>query len=220
MRETVGRCLHEAFKMTSEQEDIKKLQNTFCELLEEENKTVAAALAEHIDIIIIKYANQYTVSQVKDEPDASPSEKEFGFNHSNTLGGKISQLDFTSAAKSNKPTGGLKKQATFQNVIGKEEDSETSRGLSKYIILSEYKRELVYQELLPKLEHFNQNISTMMSLWREHAAFLTNFSECLHLFHVPEIHDALVPTLMKHIEGGNNALRIASCKCIVKILIH
>ena len=64
-------------------------------------------------IIIIKYANQYTVSQVKDEPDASPSEKEFGFNHSNTLGGKISQLDFTSAAKSNKPTGGLKKQATF-----------------------------------------------------------------------------------------------------------
>ena len=43
-----------------------------------------------------------------------------------------------------------------------------------------------------------------MSLWREHAAFLNNFSETLHHFHVPEIHDALVPTLMKHIEGGNN----------------
>ena len=60
----------------------------------------------------------------------------------------------------------------------------------------------------------------MMSLWREHAAFLNNFSECLQLFHVPEIHDALVPTLMKHIEGGNTALRQASCKCMVKILIH
>lgn len=109
-------CLHEAFQMTTDQEDIKKLQNTFCELLEEENKTVAAALAAHINIIIVKYANQYTVSQVTDEPDPSPSEKDLPFCHSNTLGGKVSQLDFTSAAKNNK-SNGLKKQATFQNVM-------------------------------------------------------------------------------------------------------
>lgn len=105
-------------------------------------------------------------------------------------------------------------------MVDDKEELDTSRDLSKYIIMPEYKRELVYQELLPKLENYNQNISAMMSLWREHAAFLNNFSECLHLFHVPEIHDALVPVLMKHIEGGNTALRQASCKCMVKILIH
>jgi len=52
MRETVAACLHEGFKLTSDHEDIKKLQETFCELLEEENKTVAAVLAENIDVII------------------------------------------------------------------------------------------------------------------------------------------------------------------------
>ena len=130
--------------MTTEQEDIKKLQSTFCELLEEENKTVTAALAAHINIIIVKYANQYTVSQVKDEPEASPMEKDLPFCHSNTLGGKVSQLDFTSATKNNK-SNGIKKQATFQNVIlQQDEGSETSRDLSKYIILPEYKREFVY----------------------------------------------------------------------------
>ena len=50
-------CLHEGFKLTGEDEDCKKLQVTFCELLEEENKTVASKLAEHIDVIIKRYAN-------------------------------------------------------------------------------------------------------------------------------------------------------------------
>ena len=62
MRETVAACLHEGFILTSDQEDNKKLQVTFCELLEEENKTVASALAANIDVIIKKYANAYAVS--------------------------------------------------------------------------------------------------------------------------------------------------------------
>jgi len=86
--------------------------------------------------------------------------------------------------------------------------------------MPEYRRELIYQELLPKLEAYNQTMSLMMSLWREHAAFLNNFAECLHLFHVPEVHDALVQTLLRHIHGGNTALRQASCKCLVNILIN
>ena len=45
--------MHEGFKLTSDDEDCKKLQVTFGELLEEDNKEVAAALAENIDVIII-----------------------------------------------------------------------------------------------------------------------------------------------------------------------
>jgi len=37
---------------------------------------------------------------------------------------------------------------------------------------------------------------------------------------VPEIQDVFVPTLIKHIHGGNTALRQASCKCLVRILVH
>lgn len=52
MRETVAACLHEGFKLMSDDEDISKLQVTFCELLEEENNTVACALGLNIDVII------------------------------------------------------------------------------------------------------------------------------------------------------------------------
>ena len=88
MRETVASCLHEGFKLTTDHEDIKKLQVTFCELLEEENKTVAAALASHIDVIIVKYANAHAISQVKvADPGDSPSNAadKYSFQHSNTI---------------------------------------------------------------------------------------------------------------------------------------
>ena len=113
-------------------------------------------------------------------------------------------MDFSSATRagiSSKQLG-LKKQSTYNNVLDQcDNDSNDvkSRDISKYIILPEYKQEYIYQELLPRIENYNQNISTMMSLWREHAAFLNNFAECLQLFHVPEIHDALVSTLFNHI---------------------
>jgi hypothetical protein len=137
------------------------------------------------------------------EPDQSPNAANdaFGFKHCNTIPGKISTMDFSSATKAGTSSKqfGLKKQATYNNVMTPEpkDDSDKScRDTSKYIILPEYKSEFIYQELLPKLENYNQVISSNLSLWREHAAFLHNFSECIPLFHVPEIHDAIVPTLM------------------------
>ena len=147
----------------------------------------------------------------------------YSFMHANTIGGKLSALDFSTASKgvSSKQLG-FKKSTTINNVLDAAQDanSDRSRDVSKYIILPEYRKELIYQELLPKLEAYNQTLSMMMSLWREHAAFLNNFSECIHLFHVPEVHDAMVQTLFRHIHGGNTALRHASCKCLVNILIH
>ena len=75
---------------------------TFGELLEEENKEVAAALAEHIDVIIVRYANKHAINQVQiGDPEASPKDSvdKYNFIHSNTLGGKVSALDFSTATK-------------------------------------------------------------------------------------------------------------------------
>ena len=73
IRKTVAAALHEGFKLTGDDEDCKKLQVTFCELLEEDNKEVAAALAENIDVIIKKYANKHAISQVIVAEDQSPN---------------------------------------------------------------------------------------------------------------------------------------------------
>ena len=51
-------------------------------------------------------------------------------------------------------------------------------------------------------------------------AFLHKLSGQIHLFHVPEIQDLLVPSLFQHIQNGNATLRQACSKCLVMILAH
>jgi len=78
---------------------------------------VAAALAEHIDVIIVRYANKHAINQVQvGDPEASPKDSvdKYHFIHSNTLGGKISALDFSTASKgTNSKMLGFKKSTTI-----------------------------------------------------------------------------------------------------------
>ena len=71
----------------------------------------------------------------------------YPFVHSNTIGGKISAMDFSSATKAGTSSKqlGFKKQTTYNApIFDKEENSDKSRDISKYIILPEYKVELIY----------------------------------------------------------------------------
>ena len=53
---------------------------------------------------------------------------------------------------------------------------EDMSGAGDYIIGPEYKSELVYQELLPKLLTLDEHIHNQIGLWRQHAEFLEEFS--------------------------------------------
>ena len=72
-------------------------------------------------------------------------------------------------------------------------------GAGDYIIGPEYKSELVYQELLPKLLSLDEHIHNQIGLWRQHADFLEKFSYTFKLFHVPELHDNFIQTLFKYL---------------------
>lgn len=68
------------------------------------------------------YANVHAINQVKPEdPDKSPGGgvDKYPFMHSNTIGGKISAMDFSSATKTGTSSKqlGLKKQTTYTNAI-------------------------------------------------------------------------------------------------------
>ena len=60
----------------------------------------------------------------------------------------------------------------------------------------------------------------MIGMWRQHAEFISKFSDCFQLFHLPELQDNYVGTLFKYLQSGNNHLRANVCKAIVKILAY
>ena len=86
MRTIAASCLHEGFLLASPTEDIKKLQMTLLELLDDETKEIMLALIPNISILIERYLNEQSLSLV---PDPTPTgentpTKGFGFNHCNT----------------------------------------------------------------------------------------------------------------------------------------
>jgi len=61
-----------------------------------------------------------------------------------------------------------------------------------YLISPEFKAELVYQELLPKLLIFDEHIYGMIGLWRQHTEFIDKLADTFKLFHMPELQDNYV----------------------------
>ena len=57
MRVITAACLHEGFLLTSPMEDIKKLQISLLELLDEENKEIMLALIPNIRTLIERFCN-------------------------------------------------------------------------------------------------------------------------------------------------------------------
>ena len=91
MREVAASCLHEGFLLASPMEDIKKLQMTFLELLEEDNKEIILALVPNMKTLIERYINEHALSLLPDEAprdnDTTPT-KNFALGHSNTFGAR------------------------------------------------------------------------------------------------------------------------------------
>jgi len=66
MRAITAACIHEAFQLARPTEDIKKLQMSLLELLEEDNREIMLALIPNIKILITKFCNEYSISQLPD----------------------------------------------------------------------------------------------------------------------------------------------------------
>ena len=66
MRTVAASCIHEGFLLASPMEDIKKLQMTFLELLEEDNKDIILALVPNIKTLIERFCNEHAMSLLPD----------------------------------------------------------------------------------------------------------------------------------------------------------
>ena len=148
--------------------------------------------------------------------------------HANTLGNKISSHDLSGLkgiGSSSKflPSSNKKQVNTIDRDLldfNRERDVDRMSNSNQYLILPEYNSEIVYQELLPKLMTFSQNIEGNISLWREHAQFFQHFAETVHHFHMPEIHDNIIDSLFTLIQSGNNHLRQAISKLLAAIMVN
>jgi hypothetical protein len=86
------------------------------------------------------------------------------------------------------------------------------------ITLPEYSSEVIYSDLLSKLLLYDQNISNLKGLWREQTLFLQHVGACVHLFNLPELHEAFTPCIFDYIKEGNSDVREAAADCLAKML--
>jgi hypothetical protein len=129
MRTMAASCLHEGFLLATPMEDIKKLQMTLCELLEEENKAIVLALLPNIKTLITKYCNEHAISLIIDPTPAgenTPTKGNFGMiQHSNTGNAFISKInDFSSLQRKYEmipskasAAGGFKKLTSMNGIV-------------------------------------------------------------------------------------------------------
>ena len=98
MRIVAASCIHEGFLLASPLENIKKLQMTLLDLLEEENKDILLSLIPNIKILIERFCNEHSINQLPDPVPAGDNTPTKGFPlaHSNTLGNKMIGNDFSS----------------------------------------------------------------------------------------------------------------------------
>ena len=153
MRTIAASCLHEGFLLASPTEDIKKLQMTLLELLDDDTKEIMLALIPNIRTLIERYLNEQSLSQV---PDPTPTgentpTKGFGFQHCNTVKDFPRHMgnDFTSVNNKyniglGKGFGGGFKKLPSLNLVHAQNDPEELSGQEAYTITQEYKSEIVY----------------------------------------------------------------------------
>lgn len=231
MREVTAACIHEAFMLSEPTDDIKKLQMALLELMEEEGKEILLALVPNIKTLIEKYCNEHSVGLVPDQKsgDNTPTRGAFagGLQHQTTMINKNMANDFSSLHRKYEVGGaakmgstGLKKMNTMAYCAQNEAAVEEEKSSGDYIIGPEYKSEIAYQELMPKLLMMDEHIHAQIGSWRQHVEFLNKFADTFQLFHLPELQDNFVSTLFKYIQKGNNHLRSAVCRCLVLIIAH
>ena len=74
MRIVAASCLHEAFQLSAPTEDIKKLQMTLLELLEEDCKEIMLALIPNVKILIEKFCNENALNKLPDATNEEPTQ--------------------------------------------------------------------------------------------------------------------------------------------------
>lgn len=175
IRGVVAACIHEPFMLRADDEDINILQMIVCELMEENERKVATALAPNLHLVIQQYCNAHALQENGDGEEVRQADNGPGLKHSSTLvNNKVSCMELDRVADKKKGQG-LKKQATLM-VYESEPLTENLSSNSHYLFLPEYRSEKIYSELLTKIIGFEANLRLMIGPWREHAGFLENFA--------------------------------------------
>ena len=132
----------------------------------------------NINTLIKRFINENSLSQVQDQRagDLTPPKNSMGLQHQSST--KVNN-DFGSANRKyeqkNFAGTGFKKPPTviFSSAAQQNEPEEvTSTG--DYIIQPEYKAEIAYQELLPKLLAMDEHLHAQIGCWRQHVEFWKN----------------------------------------------
>ncbi|CDW84144.1 serine threonine-protein phosphatase 4 regulatory subunit 4 [Stylonychia lemnae] len=210
IRKTVASCIHEAFILTNQEEDTYKLREAFKILLEDTTREVIAAITENIEVILDNFCNDHSLNHYHVQ---SINIHENNMLTPNASQGQIGQKgsqqsDFTTAITKSKD----RKQSKRNNVpfeIAKEEEPNFT---------PEQVSELLLADLIGKLMIFDGNLSNIHGLWRNQQKFIQHLGNLKKVEIYVKLYDAMIPSLLEYIRGGNAEIRQASALCLSKIL--
>ena len=104
IREVLAACIHEPYKIRTDDEDIGILHDIVCDLMEDTERKVACALAPNLCTIIQLYSNTHSLAELPDD-DYGRSGSDRGLKHSNTWGINkgLSSMDLDKVVDKKKP---------------------------------------------------------------------------------------------------------------------
>ena len=82
IKKAIAASLHEAFQLTTQEEDTFRLREAFKILLEETSRDIITVLCENMDILLNRYSNEhgvkYYAQKVKDQESGSTPSSQSG----------------------------------------------------------------------------------------------------------------------------------------------
>lgn len=67
IREVLAACIHEPYKIRTDDEDMSNLHDIVCDLMEDTERSVACALAPNLCTIISLYSNSHSLAELPDD---------------------------------------------------------------------------------------------------------------------------------------------------------
>jgi len=134
-------------------------------------------LLQNLSVFIIHYCNKRTLDNFEEEQKAELE-----------LFRDLPSRGSTAATLTNKKLSRLPIA-----VLAAQIDEPVSE--KKIYVQPQYKKEIVFDNLLSKLMSMFESIQNNEGAWRDHVMLVSHLEKVIHLFYLPEIHVNLVPIL-------------------------
>jgi hypothetical protein len=195
IRYCAASSLHEAFKISTDEEDTSNLRKCFLSLVVDNTRDIILLMNNNLSQIVLKYLNKHYLENFKGrtpyldnnrDSDSGSKENTPISAKPGAKGGNVT--DFSSAFEVNTKKVLTKKNTMLGINFDSMENEQEVIKLPPIYTTPEYDCEMVYSDLFQRMLVLINNIKSYTGMWREHVKLIKSLKSTVHLFYMPEIH--------------------------------